>query len=265
MNIKSSESFSSSNRNDKSQDDSGFENLEKNTTLYFLNYLKSIIQVPCNFNYLKQQLFSSGKPVNLDTMKPVQIVYNDKEHCIQLKCDNNVTVINLDKINKIEWGETNFESFISKYIIITFKNDKNPLIIHGNQENMDLWFDSLQLIIDNSFEVPSNSTSKAKFELFKKAVEISSEKFNTEITIPDPPDNISLGSSPNENKEISLGSLPNENNNISVSSLPNENNNISVSLSSIESSDISLYSSSIDSSDVSLSSSSNENNETINE
>ena len=159
---------------------------------YFRKYLNSQVQQPRDFIVLRQ----APKPTAFTSTKYSSCSYIPSESVLKINNESGEKIIQVNMLEKIEWGTIEAPSGKMKYINITIKGDRSPLIIHGPTETMDLFFDALRLI---SNDQPITGTAGTKITYFKKAIEISKINLNQDVEIPPPPTNFDFVSSVSQN------------------------------------------------------------------
>jgi hypothetical protein len=156
----------------------------------FEQYLKALIQKPRLFVFLRQAV---GRCSQIENARHFPCSYSAADSALHVKPEEgssrttrfSVIVSTADRANadftrdrtktfllssfeKIEWGSVSGQSGSLKYINITVKDDRNPIVLHGPTEIMELWYDGLRLI--HSQAPVETAASNAKIEVFTKAV-----------------------------------------------------------------------------------------------
>ena len=159
-------------------------NLDRKSMVYYQKYLNALIQKARPFVYMRQAVTRSSY---LETGKncPVQFVPADGSIKIKLE-DGSEKSFHVSTFEKIQWGTVQAQSGDLKYINITIKGDRSPLILHSSTEAMEFWYDALRMLCNQSIETVS---SMAKIEVFKKATQFAGQQRPTTVEIPPPPDN----------------------------------------------------------------------------
>ena len=160
-------------------------------------YLFAIIQKDYNFAFLRQPVTRINQ---LTSAKPISCRYSPLNNCLLVRQEgSSLKSYHLDNFDQIQWGH--IESNIKiKYICITLKNDKNPIILYGPKEIMELWYDGLQLTLTNqNTDIPCiqgviTDSSLDKIDIYTKALSYANINRNTIIKIPPPPPNYNFNS-----------------------------------------------------------------------
>ncbi|KAH0792212.1 hypothetical protein GPJ56_003738 [Histomonas meleagridis] len=152
---------------------------------YFQKYLNAFIQEPRELVVLRQSVSKSSSL----TIKPTQIQYFPQDQTVRIKQEGGDRSYQINTFDKIEWGEVPGPSGNMKFINISIKGDRNPLILHGPSESMEFWYDALQ-VLHNKNAQPSTPSSLSRMEIFTKATEISKIPPSSNYTIPPPPPNL---------------------------------------------------------------------------
>jgi hypothetical protein len=154
----------------------------------FEQYLKALIQKPRLFAYLRQ---SVGRCSQLENARQNPCHFSPADGCLHVKAEEaparRQTAIPGDRpaadgardrektfpvasFEKIEWGTVSGQSGSMKYISITVRDDRTPIVLHGPTEIMELWYDGLRLVQGQAVET---AAANAKLEIFRRAAEFA--------------------------------------------------------------------------------------------
>ena len=157
------------------------EPISENSALeLFKKYLDSVVSRDTDFIFLrvpitKAQVIENNRPV------PCKIDLKNKSIVIGTETTKDFP---LNTIEQIAWGSADGPTGALKYIQISIKGDK-PVILHGQIDMMELWFDELNVIFKKQ---PETQTSKNKIEVFKTAIKYANKPFPEQVLeIPPPP------------------------------------------------------------------------------
>jgi len=162
--------------------------IETDPNVYIRHYLVALLQHPKEFIALKQ--LSGIRSSSLATASPSIVSYSIKDKALIVRKENDTKTYLISSIEKVQWGTVEDESGLLKYININFKNDRVPLVIHGPIESMELWYDGICVLSSNA--PPETGSTKAKLEMFTKAIEIASYPTRNVFTVPDPPHDLNF-------------------------------------------------------------------------
>ncbi|KAK8884998.1 hypothetical protein M9Y10_044126 [Tritrichomonas musculus] len=159
-------------------------------------YLFALIQQDYDFVLLRQSIPRINQ---LTSSKPVSCRYSPLNDCLLVRQEgNSLKSYQLGNFDQIQWGH--IESNIKiKFICIALKNDRNPIILYGPTEIMELWYDGLQLSLNrHNQEIPCiqgviTNSSIDKLDIFTKALSYANTNRNT-IDIQPPPPNFQFNS-----------------------------------------------------------------------
>lgn len=158
--------------------------VDRKAMVYYQKYLNALIQKSRPFVYLRQAVTRSSY---LETGKSCPVQFVPAEGAIRVKLDDGSEKSFLvSTFEKIQWGTVQAQSGDLKYINITIKGDRSPLILHSSTEIMEFWYDALRMLCNQSIETPS---SLAKIEVFRKATRFAAQQRPTTVEIPPPPEN----------------------------------------------------------------------------
>jgi hypothetical protein len=150
---------------------------------YFQKYLAALIQRSRPFVFLRQAV---SKVSQIEAGKQCPCNYTPQDKSLHVKVEDADKAFPIDNFEKIQWQEVSGASGKLKFIQVTIKGDRTPLILHGPTEIMELWYDAL-----SSLKTDANLTytpsSKAKIEVFGKAVHFAAIRRKNVIDIPPPP------------------------------------------------------------------------------
>jgi hypothetical protein len=150
---------------------------------YFQKYLAALVQRARPFVFLRQAV---SKISHLESGKQYPCSYTPQDKSLHVKVDDADKAFPLENFEKIQWQEVSGASGKLKYIQITLKGDRNPLILHGPTEIMELWYDAL-FSLKSETGLTYSASSKAKIEVFGKAVHFAAIRRKNVIEIPPPP------------------------------------------------------------------------------
>lgn len=155
----------------------------------FEQYLKALIQKPRLFAFLRQTV---GRCSQLENARQYSCNFSVADSSLHVKPEEpsarttrfSMIVSATDRPNpegrerekvfpaasfeKIEWGSVSRQSGTMKFITLTIKDDRTPIILHGPTEILELWYDGLRLV--QGLTQVETAASNAKLEIFKKAV-----------------------------------------------------------------------------------------------
>jgi hypothetical protein len=124
-------------------------------------------QYPCNFNLADNSLHVKPEEATARTTRFSMIVSSGEKPSADGTREKE-KIFPASSFERIEWGNVSGQSGTMKFINITVKDDRAPLILHGPTEILELWFDGLRLV-QGQAQVET-AASNAKLEIFKKAV-----------------------------------------------------------------------------------------------
>jgi hypothetical protein len=175
----------------------------------FEQYLKALIQKPRLFAFLRQTV---GRCSQIENARQNPVNFNLSDGCLHVKPEEgsargarfSMIVSAADRASpetgrekektfpvasfeKIEWGTVSGQSGNMKYIMITVRDDRTPIILHGPTEIMELWYDGLRLVQGQA--LVETAASNAKLEIFKKAVGFAALTRPTVVEDPPLPEN----------------------------------------------------------------------------
>lgn len=160
-------------------------------------YLLALIQEDHDFVFLRQSI---SRVNQITSAKPVTCRISPLNNCLLVRQDiNSIKSYPLSNFDQIQWGLIDSNTRI-RYINISLKNDKNPIVLYGPAEIMELWFDGLKLALNsNNIENPSilgeiTNASLDKIDMFTKALSHANINRNSTIEIPPPPPNFHFNS-----------------------------------------------------------------------
>lgn len=165
-------------------DNSDSNKAQDNAVFYFTKFITAYVAQKRNFTVLRSSVTKSSQ---LDSQPQSTVRYSISEQSVKVKNEQGKKVYPISNYDEIEWGETKGDG--KKYIQISIKGERNPLIIHGKTEEMEFLYDGLKLFSHQSVETQS---SKDKLEMFRKAVDISKIPDLTNIEIPPPPGSLNF-------------------------------------------------------------------------
>ncbi|OHT17405.1 hypothetical protein TRFO_12359 [Tritrichomonas foetus] len=162
--------------------------------VYVYRYLQTLLLERKDFVVLRQ---SVSRASQLATVKPIKCWCNDRG---VLKIGGPISKsFPASSFESIQWGSIESASTGNvKFIVISLKNDRNPIVLHGPTEIMELWYDALKVVYLNAPFIETNS-AKNKNEMFTKATTFANVQRQMTVEIPPPPDNYDFVCSlPNE-------------------------------------------------------------------
>ena len=92
-------------------------------------------------------------------------------------------------IQDIKWGTIQCERGERRYINITLKTQKQPLIMYGKNTDMEMWYDALRRITDPVKGIPETPTSQNYIKKLEHGLELAEEKDYTPPKVPPSPTN----------------------------------------------------------------------------
>lgn len=160
-------------------------------------YLIAFIQEDNEFFFSRQSITRINQ---ITSAKPVACRFSPLNNCLLVRQEaNSLKSYSLNNFDQIQWGQLDSNSKV-KYINISLKNDKNPIVLHGSTEIMELWFDGLKLILNSkNIENPGilgeiTNSSLDKIDIFTKALSHANINRNSIFEIPPPPPNFHFDS-----------------------------------------------------------------------
>ena len=165
------------------------DTINSDPNFYFTKYLRAYIQETRELVVLRQ---SVSKASAFNTVKPSQVCYTESD-AIKIKMEGTDKTFPLSSIEKVELDEVSGPFGPVNFISITIKGDRNPLILHGPPESMELWCDALSILKGIKCEL--KPTSQTKMDVFIKAIEFLKEEQSNDFIIPPPPKNLNFSSS----------------------------------------------------------------------
>jgi hypothetical protein len=171
------------------------------------HYLKALIQKPQLFTFVHQTV---ARYSQLESARQHLCFYSFQDSSFHVKPDEGPVPVErthspggdrerseavkekerafpVSTIERISWGGVPNPSGTTKFIVIAIKNDRAPTVLHAPIEVLELWYDGLRLVQGGSgFET---SASKAKMEIFRKAVALASVERPMVMDMPPPPVN----------------------------------------------------------------------------
>jgi hypothetical protein len=168
------------------------------------HYLDALIQKQRQFAFLRQVVTKASQ---LEQAKQLYCVYSPQDKSIHVKGeeagakDRAATApeaprekdksFALAGIEKIQMIEVTGASGKAKFINITLKADRTPVILHAPTEIMELWYDALRLALADvagggKVQVETQASSQ-KVEVFRKAAAWANNKRPAVVEIPPPP------------------------------------------------------------------------------
>jgi hypothetical protein len=173
--------------------------------LCFEQYLKALIQKPRVFAFVRQNV---GRCSQIESARQNPCHYSPADGCLHVKPEEgsmrttrfSMIVSAAERANhevgrerektfpvasfeKIEWGSVSGQSSSMRFISITMKDDRAPIVLHGPTEIMELWYDGLRLV-QGQAQVET-AASNAKLEIFHKAVGFAA--LTRPLIVEDPP------------------------------------------------------------------------------
>lgn len=158
---------------------------EESAIELFKKYAESIVSRSADFVFLRAPI---TKAQVIETNRPVPCSIDVKNKVLKVKLEPNVgdKDFPISLIEKIAWGNADGPTGGIKFIQLTIKGDK-PIILHGQLDAMELWYDQLRIMFNHQ---PETETSKAKIDVFTRAIQYANKPFPEQvINIPPPPEN----------------------------------------------------------------------------
>lgn len=154
----------------------------------FTKYVQSYISKQSEFVVLRNTISKASAFVGVNT---TTAYYDQKLNAIIIGNDGKTEnlPLKISSFDSLSWGNVSGDSGNIKYIQITMKNDK-PVIMLGQIETMELWFDGIR-----SYQnlPPETDTSKQKISIFSKARTYADKPFPNKMpNIPPPPTNLNF-------------------------------------------------------------------------
>jgi hypothetical protein len=151
----------------------------------FQRYVMGYIQDATPLVFQQSPVVKSGQ---LEHARPVscRISFTDSN----LVVDSGKVVVSLSPLglDAIEWGGVASSGGALKYIVLSFKNATDPVILYASAiETIELWFDGLRLLFFNA--PPETRSSREVMAMFARAIAFAAEITGPpkEPEIPPPP------------------------------------------------------------------------------
>ena len=129
-----------------------------------------------------------AKASQLEINKNYSLQYFPAEDAIKVKAeDGSEKGFKVSEISNLEWGSVEAQNGKLKYIVISIKSERSPIILHSSTEAMELWFDALRMMTNPSASEDMTQSSITRMKSFEKAAIFGSKTRSNVVEIPPPP------------------------------------------------------------------------------